>query len=35
MKERGIIFNSEISVSKLDCNFESNPWVWVIEFKRV
>ncbi|WP_140186947.1 hypothetical protein [Providencia stuartii] len=23
------------SISKPDCNFESNPWVWVIEFKRV
>ncbi|WP_369427048.1 hypothetical protein [Providencia sp. PROV236] len=23
------------SVSKPDCNFESNPWVWVIEFKKV
>ncbi|ROR50233.1 UNVERIFIED_ORG: hypothetical protein EC838_3499 [Providencia alcalifaciens] len=23
------------SVSKPDYNFESNPWVWVIEFKRV
>lgn len=22
-------------VSKPDCNFESNPWVWVIEFKKV
>ncbi|MBQ0398052.1 hypothetical protein J7S99_10615 [Providencia rettgeri] len=21
------------SVSKPDCNYESNPWVWVIEFK--
>lgn len=23
------------SISKPECNFESNPWVWVIEFKRV
>lgn len=23
------------SVSKPDCNFESNPWVWVVEFKKV
>lgn len=23
------------SVSKPECNFESNPWVWVIEFKKV
>ncbi|WP_272682795.1 hypothetical protein [Providencia sp. PROV119] len=23
------------SASKPDCNFESNPWVWVIEFKKV
>ncbi|EPO2450647.1 hypothetical protein ACT7LO_000942 [Providencia rettgeri] len=22
-------------VSKPDCNYKSNPWVWVIEFKRV
>lgn len=23
------------SISKPECNFESNPWVWVIEFKKV
>ena len=35
MKERGIIFSDDEVRAKWGFPWASNPWVWVIEFKRV